>query len=141
MRCHSTLLPRLTGITGAARAHPRSLCPPPSAQDAGSTLQYAAFFADCQHELTRVEQGRRLALAYNLVWAAKKKGGVAPPKPPARETEAALLAAARAWEAGLAAGGTQPRRLAIMLGARLAGLGCMCRAGLDASRVLSESSR
>jgi hypothetical protein len=30
MRCHSTLPRRLTLITCAARAHPRSLCPPPS---------------------------------------------------------------------------------------------------------------
>lgn len=31
------------------------------------TTQYAAFYADCQHELKEVTNGRRLCLVYNLV--------------------------------------------------------------------------
>lgn len=30
-------------------------------------LHYAAFFADCQHELLPVRSGYRLALIYNLI--------------------------------------------------------------------------
>lgn len=33
----------------------------------GRTPSYAAFFADCEHEVRRVNRGRRLCLTYNLV--------------------------------------------------------------------------
>jgi hypothetical protein len=34
-------------------------------QDSASSLQYAAFFADCEHELTPLTRGMRLVLTYN----------------------------------------------------------------------------
>jgi predicted 2-oxoglutarate/Fe(II)-dependent dioxygenase YbiX len=37
--------------------------------DAEFTTQYAAFYADCQHEITAVTAGYRICLVYNLVMA------------------------------------------------------------------------
>jgi hypothetical protein len=74
-------------------------------------VQYAACFADCQHELTKVQRGRRLVLAYNLVWTSEQAAPAAPGSAAAR----ALLAAVQQWEAELAAGGRR-RRLAFALG-------------------------
>jgi hypothetical protein len=81
-------------------------------QDAGSTLQYAAFFADCQHELGQVEQGRRLVLAYNLVWTSEQAA-------PDLEDDAAVVKLqemAADWEASIAADAQQRIRLAFALG-------------------------
>lgn len=47
---------------------------------AGHELSYAAFYADCEHEVRPVKEGYRLCLAYNLTLARArgKKGIVAP---------------------------------------------------------------
>ncbi|GAQ83522.1 hypothetical protein KFL_001510250 [Klebsormidium nitens] len=57
-------------------------------------LHYAAFFADCQHELRPVRSGYRLALVYNLI----AQGSTRVPQP-ANNTEAAgeIVKATKAW--------------------------------------------
>jgi hypothetical protein len=63
---------------------------------------YAAFYADCQHEVERVSAGVRLCLAYNVVLKpqrGKKAAGKAP-APPAEEIAESIAA----WTAG------QPRQ-------------------------------
>jgi hypothetical protein len=40
-------------------------------QGSERTLQYAAFFADCEHELSPISSGMRLVLVYNLVWVGQ----------------------------------------------------------------------
>ena len=42
-------------------------------KDAEFTTQYAAFYADCQHEITPVTGGYRICLVYNLASAGKKQ--------------------------------------------------------------------
>ena len=46
---------------------------------------YVAFYADCQHEVKRVQRGRRLCLTYNLV--LKKRWAKKSPERPVSETE------------------------------------------------------
>src|SRR5947208_2789673 len=41
-------------------------------------VQYAAFYADCEHEVRPVEHGHRLCLVYNLTLAKAKKRIAAP---------------------------------------------------------------
>ncbi len=50
--------------------------------------QYAAFYADCQHEITPVTAGHRICLVYNLAGASKKQ-------PEAPHNAAAVAEAAR----------------------------------------------
>lgn len=38
------------------------------ASDTSSSVQWAAFFSDCEHEVLEVTAGHRLTLAYNLYW-------------------------------------------------------------------------
>jgi len=33
-----------------------------------STIQWAAFFSDCEHEVLPVTEGHRITVAYNLYW-------------------------------------------------------------------------
>lgn len=56
---------------------------PQSATD----VQYAAFYADCQHEILPVLQGYRVCLVYNLSWAGKR--------PPADQLLPAVVAQIR----------------------------------------------
>ncbi|KAK3328729.1 hypothetical protein B0H66DRAFT_532 [Apodospora peruviana] len=35
-----------------------------------ATIQWAAFFSDCEHEVLEVTEGHRLTLAYNLFWVS-----------------------------------------------------------------------
>ncbi|PSC70164.1 type IIB DNA topoisomerase [Micractinium conductrix] len=66
------------------------------------TSCFAAFYADCQHEVLPVTSGHRLCLVYNLVFA-----GQGPPPPQLPQGLAHRLAElVREWEAGLAAGDT-----------------------------------
>src|SRR5205085_3919484 len=60
---------------------------------AGSQTQFAAFYADCRHEITPVTAGYRVCLVYNLAIAGKKVQPAAPKHAPAVEKAAALLAA------------------------------------------------
>ena len=66
-------------------------CPEPS------DLAFAAFYADCVHEVLPVTAGCRLTLIYNL----KRQGRGRPPEPPNYEAEQARVAALlRDWAAG-----------------------------------------
>lgn len=58
-------------------------------------VRWAAFYADCQHELRTLRGGHRIALVYNLVRAK----GRAPRVPDARPVISQVAAALRAWEA------------------------------------------
>uniref|UniRef100_A0A383W5D7 Prolyl 4-hydroxylase alpha subunit Fe(2+) 2OG dioxygenase domain-containing protein n=1 Tax=Tetradesmus obliquus TaxID=3088 RepID=A0A383W5D7_TETOB len=63
-------LPCCEGHTGGSLAvrHRRKQYVHDFAQDSTTSTQYAAFFADCEHELTPLTGGMRLVLAYNLVF-------------------------------------------------------------------------
>ncbi|MFI5461393.1 MAG: 2OG-Fe(II) oxygenase [Isosphaerales bacterium] len=61
-------------------------------EDAEFKTQYAAFYADCQHEITPVTAGYRICLVYNLAIAGKKKQPSAPRNAPAVEKATELLA-------------------------------------------------
>jgi len=61
-------------------------------KDAEFKTQYAAFYADCQHEITPVTAGYRICLVYNLAISGKKKQPSAPRNAPAVEKAAELLA-------------------------------------------------
>lgn len=52
---------------------------------------YAAFYADCQHEITPVASGYRVCLVYNLAQAKQKKQPAAPDNSAAVEKAATLL--------------------------------------------------
>lgn len=54
-------------------------------------IQYAAFYADCQHEITPVTSGHRVCLVYNLAIARQKRQPSAPANSPAVDTAAELL--------------------------------------------------
>lgn len=58
------------------RHHGREECVDFSACHEPAEIQYAAFFADCEHEVLPVTQGYRLCLAYNLLL---QHGSKAPP--------------------------------------------------------------
>jgi hypothetical protein len=83
-------------------------------QESDRSLQYAAFFADCEHELSPVTAGMRLVLAYNLVWVGPE--GTAPVSLLGRSTaEVKMERALKAWEAEIGGGITQ-KRIAFRLG-------------------------
>ena len=67
-----------------------------------AVLQYAAFYADCEHELSEVESGLRVVLAYNLVRTQVGANTVATAAS-ATATAASEAAAGRAAEAEAAA--------------------------------------
>lgn len=63
---------------------------------AGKAARFAAFYADCEHEVERVTHGVRIALAYNLVLKPGKTSDAAQRKAPTdRLTEAIGLWVAR----------------------------------------------
>jgi predicted 2-oxoglutarate/Fe(II)-dependent dioxygenase YbiX len=59
-------------------------------KNAEFTARYAAFYADCQHEITPVTAGYRICLVYNLALAGKKQPQ-APQNAPAVERAKTLL--------------------------------------------------
>ena len=61
---------------------------------AGQAPCFAAFYADCEHEVSRVSSGVRLCLAYNLTLAKEKRGRqrAAEGQPPAESSPAEMLA-------------------------------------------------
>jgi predicted 2-oxoglutarate/Fe(II)-dependent dioxygenase YbiX len=59
--------------------------------DSEFKTQYAAFYADCQHEIKPVTAGYRVCLVYNLGIAGRKKQPLAPQSTPAVEKAAELL--------------------------------------------------
>jgi hypothetical protein len=84
-------------------------------QGSDRTLQYAAFFADCEHELSPISSGMRLVLVYNLVWAGP--AGDAPKLYKRSPAEVQLARALKAWEAELEdADGDAQGRMAVQLG-------------------------
>lgn len=76
--------------------------------------QFAAFYADCEHEIRPVRKGFRLALVYNLV-LEKSKGRITAPT--SRETIAATSNLLRQWsqEAAEAGADSPPPKLAVLL--------------------------
>ncbi|KXZ52696.1 hypothetical protein GPECTOR_9g742 [Gonium pectorale] len=67
-----------------------------------ATLQCAAFYADCEHELRPVKSGLRMVLVYNLIWVGPE---TQPQPPPGKAVAAKALAeAARAWKAAASTG-------------------------------------
>jgi 2OG-Fe(II) oxygenase superfamily len=60
-------------------------------KDSEFKTQYAAFYADCQHEITPVTAGYRICLVYNLAVAGKKRQPSAPQHAPAVEKATQLL--------------------------------------------------
>ncbi|MCC5840726.1 MAG: 2OG-Fe(II) oxygenase [Opitutales bacterium] len=59
-------------------------------------LRYAAFYADCEHEVRPVREGHRVCLVYNLIMVSGKKGVAVPDARPHTEAAAKTL---RAWTA------------------------------------------
>lgn len=62
-------------------------------------LGYAAFYADCVHEVRPVTSGYRLALTYNLI---RKDDGIAPTAPDYGQEKNAIVALLSAWGSLLA---------------------------------------
>jgi predicted 2-oxoglutarate/Fe(II)-dependent dioxygenase YbiX len=60
-------------------------------EDSKFKTQYAAFYADCQHEIKPVTAGYRVCLVYNLAIAGRKRQPLAPRTEPAVEKAADLL--------------------------------------------------
>jgi hypothetical protein len=76
-------------------------------QDAEFKTQYAAFYADCQHEITPVVAGYRVCLVYNLAIARKKQ------QPGAPQHASAIDRLARLLKAVLTDEPNAPRKIAI----------------------------
>jgi len=58
-----------------------------------SQITYAAFYADCEHEVRPITQGNRLCLIYNLIQRRSGKGEPKPLTAPQYDKEAARAAA------------------------------------------------
>jgi hypothetical protein len=104
----------------------------------GHELSYAAFYADCQHEVRPVKSGFRLCLTYNLTLAGKR--GKAPIAAPSYgETAAAIGKLLGQWGRIDA-----PQKLAVTLDHRYsqAGLSIDTLKGVDRARaeVLFEAA-
>lgn len=97
-----------TGGELLVRHQGREVCLDLSSQDA-SELAFAAFYADCWHEVRPVASGCRLTLIYNLI----RQGKGALPRPPAYDDEIDRLAALLLqWTHDLdSAPGTCPQKL------------------------------
>ena len=73
-----------------------------------SEAGFAAFYADCRHEILPVTEGCRLTLIYNL----RRQGAGAVPKPPSYAAEQGSLAEAlRRWTQTLERGEGAPEKL------------------------------
>jgi len=81
--------------------------------DEPSEIRYAAFFADCEHEVLPVTEGCRICLVYNLIQAPPGKGKARPPlKAPDFRKEAEQAADLLGQELASPRG---PRKLAWLL--------------------------
>ena len=104
---------------------------------------FAAFYADCVHEVLPVTAGHRLALAYNLVRAGKGR----PPQPPDHEDQQGRIAALlQAWRGAVThPDGGQPEKLVYPLDHAYtpAELGFAALKGADAAAagVLAAAAR
>ena len=82
--------------------------------DEPAEAAFAAFYADCVHEVLPVTEGRRLTLTYNLVRAGK---GRLPKPPDYEEQQAGIAALLRGWrDGGTQPDGDAPEKLAYPLG-------------------------
>lgn len=79
-----------------------------SGDDAQFQTQYAAFYADCEHEVKPLASGHRVCLVYNLTLSKAKKSIGAPRNRPAVQKIAKLLAD---WSAA----GDGPLKIALTL--------------------------
>ena len=68
--------------------------------------QYAAFYADCEHEIKPVTSGYRICLIYNLATAGKKQ-------PRAPQNSAAVAAAAKLLSSLFADAAAGPQKIAV----------------------------
>ena len=67
-----------------------------------SQISYAAFYADCEHEIRPITQGNRLCLIYNLIQRVSGKGEPKPLTAPQYDKEAAAATALlKDWAANL----------------------------------------
>ncbi len=101
-------------------------------------VHYAAFYADCEHEVRPLREGHRLCLVYNLTLARAKKKRITAPRPAEHvETVRKILAK---W-----AKQDEPRKLAVTLDHQYTqeGLTWDALKGLDRARaqVLLEAAR
>lgn len=109
----------------------------------GHELSYAAFYADCQHEVRPLRSGYRLCLTYNVTLTqSRSKRGVVAPSYGADATAIAELLTD--WRASTNTTGADARRLAITLEHRYTqeGLSVDKLKGIDRARaeVLFESA-
>jgi hypothetical protein len=100
-------------------------------------MHFAAFYADCEHEIRPVKSGYRLCLTYNLTLARSKKTITAPVTGPHVDTVGGVLARWR--DAG------EPAKLAVILDHQYTQQGLTSDAlkGVDRAkaRVLFEAAR
>jgi predicted 2-oxoglutarate/Fe(II)-dependent dioxygenase YbiX len=101
--------------------------------------QFAAFYADCEHEIRPVTAGFRLALVYNLTLAKSKRTIAAPTSSGPIAAAAAIL---RQWSSRKPAapgpdGGSAPTKVAVLLDHRYtqAGLTRDALKGIDRARA------
>jgi len=107
--------------------------------------QFAAFYADCEHEIRPVTQGHRLALVYNLTLAKAKRNVTAPTIKPQIDAITRIL---RQWAERAAADpedDSWPLKLAVILGHGYtkAGLTYETLKGMDRAKatVLFDAAR
>jgi len=110
--------------------------------DSPSQVSYAAFYADCPHELKPVTDGVRLALVYNLV---RRGPGQLPIPPDHREVTEQVAAALERWRAALDDGEEEPGKLVYVLGhhytATELDFAALKNADAAAASVLLEAAR
>lgn len=76
-----------TGGELVVRHRDREVCLDLANQDS-SEVSFAAFYADCVHEVRPITDGCRLVIVYNLI----RRGAVRPAQPPAYDTEIEQIA-------------------------------------------------
>jgi len=62
--------------------------------DACNNIYFAAFYADCQHEVKPITKGHRLCLIYNLIYTGFGRGPVPPNN---QKTVSSIVSAMKAW--------------------------------------------
>ena len=77
-----------------------------------SEVSFAAFYADCEHEVRPITEGNRVCLVFNLIQHLKAKGGAGSLLAPDYEKQ--IAAAARLLEKSLSAAGA-PAKIAWLL--------------------------
>lgn len=80
----------------------------------GLEADYAAFYADCQHEVKPLLSGNRLCLTYNLV-LAKPRGKVSIAAPDFDDTTDQIATVLSSWERESGGKNPAPTKLAVML--------------------------